>query len=185
MAYFDSKDSGSPSIKVTTNGNTINNGISDKLSSAFVSLSTFFTAFIVAFAVQWKLTLITIGIVPVILLANTLCFAFDGPIEVRVSAAYNKAGLLAEEIFSTITTVHAFWLHPYMAKRYDSYLAVSLDLFPSTQQLLTFIPGGRTSCNEKVPILWRPILNTVLLCLCRLCTCFLARHSHVEFRGNY
>jgi ATP-binding cassette subfamily B (MDR/TAP) protein 1 len=61
MAYFDSKDAGSPSVKVTTNANLINNGISDKLSSMISSLSTFVAAFVVAFAVQWKLTLVSLS----------------------------------------------------------------------------------------------------------------------------
>ena len=123
MAFFDSKDAGSPSIKVTTNGNLINNGISDKLSLSVLNVSTFVSAFVVAFAVQWKLTLITIAIVPVIIIAFGVCFAIDAPMEAKVMSAYSRAGLLAEEVFSTVSTVHAFWLQPHMSQQYDSMLA--------------------------------------------------------------
>lgn len=123
IAYFDSKDTGSPSIKVTTNGNLVNNGIADKLSQTISSVSTFVAAFVVAFAIQWKLTLITIAIVPVIIIVTVGCFTADAPVEAKVNSCYSQAGMIAEEAFSTITTVHAFWLHPLMARRYDEKLA--------------------------------------------------------------
>lgn len=123
MTYFDSKDNGSPSIKVTTNGNLINNGISDKLSQTVASIASFVAAFAVAFAIQWKLTLITIGIVPMVIFITAACFAADAPVEAKVTAFYSQAGTIAEEVFSTITTIHAFWLQPLMARRYDELLA--------------------------------------------------------------
>jgi ATP-binding cassette subfamily B (MDR/TAP) protein 1 len=58
-------------------------------------------------------------------MATGLCFALDAPIEKRMMAAYDKAAVLAEEVFSTITTIHSFWLQPLMARRYDSHLAVA------------------------------------------------------------
>ncbi|KAM5471902.1 putative ABC-type xenobiotic transporter [Microsporum audouinii] len=48
-SYFDSKKDGSPSVKVTTNGNIITNGISEKLSVIVQSCATFVVAFAVAF----------------------------------------------------------------------------------------------------------------------------------------
>jgi ATP-binding cassette subfamily B (MDR/TAP) protein 1 len=41
---------------------------------------------------------------------------------------YGKAGLMAEEVFSTIRTVHSFWLHPFLSDRYDSYLAEGMKI---------------------------------------------------------
>lgn len=123
IAYFDSKDAGSPSVKVTSTANLINQGISEKLSLTIQGISTLITAFIVAFAVQWKLTLITIGIVPAIIVVTTVCMAIDSKTESKLLSIYSRAGLLAEEVFSSIATVHSFWLHPEMAKRYDILLA--------------------------------------------------------------
>ncbi|KAF2279256.1 multidrug resistance protein-like protein 1 [Westerdykella ornata] len=37
-------------------------------------------------------------------------------------SVYAKAGQLAEEVFATIRTVHAFWLHPLLTQKYDSLL---------------------------------------------------------------
>jgi len=41
-------------MQATTNGNLVNNGISEKLGLALMGIATFVAAFAVAFAVQWK-----------------------------------------------------------------------------------------------------------------------------------
>ncbi|USW57061.1 Putative Type 1 protein exporter [Septoria linicola] len=122
IAYFDSKDAGSPAIKVTTTANLVNQGISEKLSLTVQSISTFVASFIVAFISQWKLTLITLAIVPTIIIITTITVAIDAKNEQLLLSIYNKAGLLAEEVFSSIANVHSFWLFPTMSKRYDALL---------------------------------------------------------------
>ncbi|RYP32537.1 hypothetical protein DL767_005149 [Monosporascus sp. MG133] len=123
MSYFDSEEAGSPSVKVTTNGNLVTSGISEKLSIFIQSCSTFVAAFIVAFAVQWKLTLITICVVPTIIVVTGVCMAIDVKNEDKLMDIFSHASLLAEGVFSSISTVHAFWLQPTMAKRYEDFLA--------------------------------------------------------------
>ncbi|TVY41644.1 Sophorolipid transporter [Lachnellula subtilissima] len=123
MNYFDSKEAGSPSVKVTTNGNLVTNGISERLSILVQSCSTFVAAFVVAFAVQWKLTLITIAIVPVIIIVSGICMGIEVKSEDKLISIFSRASLLSEETFSTISTVHAFWLQPVMAKRFEDFLA--------------------------------------------------------------
>lgn len=51
VAFFDSPASSVPG-QITTNGNLINQGISEKFGLTITGMSTFVTAFIVAFAVQ-------------------------------------------------------------------------------------------------------------------------------------
>lgn len=122
IAYFDSDASGSVTTQATTNGNNVNNGISEKLTLTIQGVSTFVTAFIVAFAIQWKLTLITISIVPTIIVVVGICIGVDTKNENELQPIYSKAGSLAEEVFSTISTVHAFWLQPLLSRKYDGYL---------------------------------------------------------------
>lgn len=123
ITYFDSKEGGSPSVKVTTNGNSVNNGISDKLLLLIQSISTMISAFIIALAVNWKLALICVCILPTIIIVTGLSATIDIMQEGRITKIYSEAGLLAEEVFSSIATVHAFWLHPLMFKKYDALLA--------------------------------------------------------------
>ncbi|KAJ9646637.1 hypothetical protein H2199_002686 [Coniosporium tulheliwenetii] len=122
IAFFDSADAGSTSVQVTTNGNLVSQGISEKLTLTVQGLSTFISAFVVAFAVQWKLALITVSIVPTILIVTSICVVIDTKQEAQILPIYSKAGLLAEEVFSSMRTVHAFWLQPTLSKRYDALL---------------------------------------------------------------
>lgn len=107
---------------MTTNGNLVSQGISEKLTLTVQGLSTFISAFVVAFAVQWKLALITVSIVPTILIVTSICVVIDTKQEAQILPIYSKAGLLAEEVFSSMRTVHAFWLQPTLSKRYDALL---------------------------------------------------------------
>jgi ATP-binding cassette subfamily B (MDR/TAP) protein 1 len=128
IAYFDSDSAASVTVQATTNGNNVNNGISEKLTLTIQGVSTFVSAFIIAFIVQWKLTLITICIVPSIVIAVGVCIAFDTKNETQLLAIYSKAGLIAEEVFSTVRTVHAFWLNPLLSRRYDKLLGDAMDV---------------------------------------------------------
>ncbi|KAF2736700.1 multidrug resistance protein-like protein 1 [Polyplosphaeria fusca] len=122
IAFFDSSDVGSVTSQATTNGNNVNTGISEKLSLTVQGISTFVTAFVVAFAVQWKLALITISIVPTIIVVVAICIGIDTKQESAILAIQGKAGLLAEEVFATMRTVHSFWLGPLLSRRYDHHL---------------------------------------------------------------
>jgi ATP-binding cassette subfamily B (MDR/TAP) protein 1 len=107
---------------VTTNGNLVNQGISEKFGLAIQATSTFVAAFVVAFAVQWKLTLITLAVVPSILVVTGVCAAIDTKLENGMISVYAKAGQLAEEIFSSIRTVHAFWAYPKLSAKFEEIL---------------------------------------------------------------
>ncbi|KAI5463945.1 P-loop containing nucleoside triphosphate hydrolase protein [Mariannaea sp. PMI_226] len=121
VSFFDSPSS-SIAGQITTNANLINHGISEKLGLIVVGLSTFFTAFIVAFCVQWKLTLIVICIVPVNIIVTIICVVFDMGYEYAMFDVYSRASSLAEEAFATIRTAHAFWAFPKLSKRFSSIL---------------------------------------------------------------
>jgi ATP-binding cassette subfamily B (MDR/TAP) protein 1 len=128
IAYFDSDQAASVTSQATSNGNNVNNGISEKLTLTIQGLSTFVSAFIIAFIVQWKLTLITISIVPTILIVVGICIGIDTKNENQLLPIYSRAGQLAEEVFSTIRTVHAFWLHPLLSHKYDKILGEAMDV---------------------------------------------------------
>ena len=128
IAYFDSDEAASVTSQATSNGNNVNNGISEKLTLTIQGVSTFVSAFIIAFIVQWKLALITISIVPTILIAVGICVGIDAKNEDQLLPIYSRAGQLAEEVFSTIRTVHAFWLHPLLSRKYDKVLGEAMDV---------------------------------------------------------
>lgn len=103
--------------------NNINNGISDKLMLLIQSISTMVSAFVIALVVQWKLTLICICILPTIVIVTGISATIDIIQESGILKIYSEAGLMAEEVFSSIATVHAYWLQPLMFRKYDALLA--------------------------------------------------------------
>ena len=82
----------------------------------------FFAAFIVAIAIQWKLALITMSVIPAIFVITFGVIALDAPVEARIMKIYSKGGSIAQEAISTIRTVHAFWAQSKLISKYDKYL---------------------------------------------------------------
>lgn len=97
--------------------------MAEKLAIFIQACSTFISGFAVAFAVQWKLTLITASVVPTIIIVTAITVIIDIGYEGRMLSIYGKAGSVAEEVFASMRTVHAFWLQPKLLRRYDSMLA--------------------------------------------------------------
>lgn len=64
-----------------SDGNRISQGIAEKLFTCVMGISLFFSAFIVALGVQWKLALITMSIIPGMILTVGTCIAIFTPIE--------------------------------------------------------------------------------------------------------
>ncbi|RDA94952.1 hypothetical protein CP533_0185 [Ophiocordyceps camponoti-saundersi (nom. inval.)] len=121
IPYFDAPTS-SVSNQITTNGNLVSAGISEKLGLTIQAISSFIIAFVVAFAVQWKLTLIILAIVPLNVIVTGGCVARDVSLEYRMFDIYAESGILAQEAFASIRTAHAFWVFPRLARRFDAIL---------------------------------------------------------------
>ncbi|KAL8857213.1 MAG: hypothetical protein Q9178_006268 [Gyalolechia marmorata] len=123
--YFDMQNSGSIATQVTTNGNKVTQGSGDKLLNAVTALSTFFGAFIVALAVQWKLALITLSCVPLIFVFIAAALSIDAIIESKVTQTLSRGAVVAQETISSITTIQAFWAQGRMAKKYEENLSLA------------------------------------------------------------
>lgn len=128
IAYFDSGDGGSVTAKVTTNGNQIQQGICEKLGFTVQAIAIFISAIVIALVKQWKLTLITITIAPVILFVIGLTVGMDAVLETKILEIYSQAGSLAEDVFSSVRNVHAFWMRPKLVEKYNGYLEKAHEL---------------------------------------------------------
>ncbi|RMZ82397.1 hypothetical protein DV737_g2060, partial [Chaetothyriales sp. CBS 132003] len=120
--HFDKSSNGSAATQVTTNGNRINQGLADKLAYIAQGLGLFFSSFIIALAMQWKLSLIIMSIVPAIFLVTGGCIAIDAIQEARLIRIYSRAAVMAQEAISSIKTVHAFCAQQKLADKYDTFL---------------------------------------------------------------
>ncbi|KAK5208744.1 hypothetical protein LTR41_005973 [Exophiala xenobiotica] len=120
--HFDKQSNGAIATQVTTNGNRIQSGIAEKLVFTIQALSMFFAAFVVALTAQWKLALITMSVIPGIFLVTGICIAIDAVQESRITRIYSRAAVLAEEVLSSVRTVHAFYAQEKMVQKYDLFL---------------------------------------------------------------
>ncbi|EMC96619.1 hypothetical protein BAUCODRAFT_148201 [Baudoinia panamericana UAMH 10762] len=127
MAHFDLQGNGSVATQTTTNGNRINQGIAEKLYTCVVGLSLFFSAFIVALAVQWKLALITMSIVPGMMLAVGSCIGVVTPIENEIVRLYSRAATVAQDALGSMKTILAFGAQEKIVTLYDEYLRAAYD----------------------------------------------------------
>ena len=122
ISFFDSANTGSVAVKVTTNASLVQQGMAEKFGLIVQALSALITAFVVALAVQWKLALITICIIPAIIITKGISVAIDASQEAKCLHHYSQAGNLATEVFSSIRLVHAYWSQPRMIERHNQIL---------------------------------------------------------------
>lgn len=120
--HFDTAKHGSAVTQVTTNATRINQGIAEKLALIVQSSAMFVSAFMVAISVQWKLSMITMSVIPIMSFVMGVCMRFEVFIETNISRTYSDGAAWAQEVLSSIRTVHAFWAQSMMISRYEKYL---------------------------------------------------------------
>lgn len=62
------------------------------------------------------------SIVPTIVIVVGVCVGIEIKNETKILDIYARAGSLAEDVFSNMRNVHAFWAHPRLAVKYDELL---------------------------------------------------------------
>ncbi|KAE8309901.1 P-loop containing nucleoside triphosphate hydrolase protein [Aspergillus transmontanensis] len=143
IAYYDRGATGSISQQATTNGKLIQSGIAEKLGIAIQATATFVAAFIVAFATQWKLTLILIFIVPTLLIVVGTAGGIDATIETKILQIYAHASSYAESVLGGVRTLQAFGLQPRVLAKYDSYLQYAYTQGIRKNKLYGIVFGGQ------------------------------------------
>lgn len=123
--HFDKMDNGSAATQVTTNGNRVNQGIAEKLAMVVQGIALFFSSFIIALAVQWKLALICMSIIPALFLAIGIIIPIDAIQEARITKFYSQGAVLAQDAISSIRSIHAFGASKKIVSKYDEYLTAA------------------------------------------------------------
>lgn len=143
IAFYDQGASGSISQQATTNGKLIQSGIGEKLGIVIQALSTFVTAFIIAFVAQWKLTLILIFMVPTLLITLGTAGGMDAKIEAKILQINAQAGNYVENILGGVRTLHAFNLGPTVMEKYRAYLHDAYGYGVKKNALYGIVFGGQ------------------------------------------
>jgi ATP-binding cassette subfamily B (MDR/TAP) protein 1 len=122
VAYYDFGTGGSIATQATSNGRLIQGGIAEKLGLTFQGLSAFVTAFIIAFIVQWKLTLICLCIAPATIIVMGVVAGIEAGHETKILEIYSQANSFAEGVIASVRTVHAFEMRARLVEKFDKYL---------------------------------------------------------------
>ncbi|KAH6691445.1 multidrug resistance protein [Plectosphaerella plurivora] len=122
VAFYDFGTGGSIATQATSNGRQIQGGIAEKLGLTFQGLSAFVTAFVIAFVVQWKLTLICLCIAPATIIVMAAVSIVEAGLETKMLEVHAQGNAFAEIVLSSARTVHAFEMRARLVNRFDTYL---------------------------------------------------------------
>lgn len=117
--FYDDSEAGSLTHIVINDINLIQAGIGDKLATAVQYISTFVIGIIVGFVYGWELTLLILGVAPVLLISG---LAFGNASADAIGdglGAYGEAGGIASEVLSLVRTVTAFGGQEEECRRYE------------------------------------------------------------------
>lgn len=122
IAFFDKLGAGEITTRITADTNLVQDGISEKIALTVTALSTFVTAFIIAFIKYWKLTLILSSTVVAIVCIMGAGSTFIVKYNKQSLESYALGGTVAEEVISSIRNATAFSTQDKLARQYDAHL---------------------------------------------------------------
>jgi len=108
VGWYDAISTGELTVRIASDINDIQAGISEKAGVVLRYISTFVTSITIGFIFSWKLALTTLAVVPLIAAAAGLMGLVISSYAQRGQEAYAKAGGVADEMLSSIRTVVAF-----------------------------------------------------------------------------
>lgn len=120
--FYDDSEVGSLTHIVISDIQLIQGGIGDKLATAVQYITTFIVGIIVGFRYGWQLTLLVLGVTPVLLISGAVFGNASADATGDGLGAYGEAGGVASEVLSLIRTVTAFGGQEEEAKRYEKSL---------------------------------------------------------------
>ena len=122
VGFFDKLGAGEITTRITADTNLVQDGISEKIPLTLTAISTFVTAFVVAFVKYWKLTLICSSTVFAIVFTMGFGSSFIIKYNKQSLASYALGGTVAEEVVSSIRNTTAFSTQDKLARQYDIHL---------------------------------------------------------------
>lgn len=120
--FYDDKETGKLTHMVINDINLIQAGIGDKLATAVQYISTFVVGIVVGFAYGWRLTLLILGVTPLLLVSGMAFGNASAEATGDGLGAYGEAGAIASEVLALIRTVTALGGQQDECRRYEKSL---------------------------------------------------------------
>ncbi|KAM0786824.1 hypothetical protein ACM66B_002253 [Microbotryomycetes sp. NB124-2] len=121
IAWHDATGAGEITAHIENDTHLVQEGISEKIPTCAMYISTFFAGFVVAFVQSWRLTLVLLVIVPVIAVVGGVMEGFSAKFKKISLDELAQGSTLGEEVFSSIRNAHAFGTQKKLAALYDTY----------------------------------------------------------------
>ncbi|KAH0559854.1 hypothetical protein GP486_003627 [Trichoglossum hirsutum] len=122
ISSMDKLPPGTVTSRITNSANTLQLGISEKVSTLIQGITLLTAAYIIAFVYSWKMTLVSSSVLPFI----AVIYSITVPIQIKltrsVEFAEEKASSLAGEIFGSIRTVVAFGGESRLGNKYGAWV---------------------------------------------------------------
>ncbi|CAG8472261.1 39810_t:CDS:2, partial [Gigaspora margarita] len=108
--------------RITSDIHLVQDGISEKVSIAFLYIANFIASFVLAFIISWKIALATSILIPFLTVNSILLYKYSTVFTKRSFDYYSRAGIIAEEAISTIRVAVSFSAQKKLSNLYDAYL---------------------------------------------------------------
>jgi ATP-binding cassette subfamily B (MDR/TAP) protein 1 len=122
IAFFDKVGAGEVAVKITSDADQIQDGISEKVGLLLSSLATLLTGYLIGFIISWKLTLIMSSVFVFLLLNTALWTIVIVKYAQPGTLVIVKASTLIQEIFTGVRVAIAFGSQKDVIKQYDGHL---------------------------------------------------------------
>lgn len=128
IGWFDMGSASELSTKVSDLSGKVQDGVGRKLSDCIQYFFQIIGAFIVAFYLSWRLSLVLLVCFPVVGAAGYFMISAIGEATTNALGQYSAAGGLATETLNSIRTVSALNLQPFVIQRYREYLTNAMNV---------------------------------------------------------
>ncbi|XP_022121081.2 multidrug resistance protein homolog 49-like isoform X2 [Pieris rapae] len=122
ITWYDLNQTMNFATKVSDDVEKYREGISEKVPMLVYLIMSFVTAVLISFAYGWELTLVILSCAPVIIATTAVVARIQSSLTTQELKAYSVAGVIAEEVLSSIRTVIAFGGEEKEISRYSKRL---------------------------------------------------------------
>ncbi|KAL5725797.1 ABC transporter B member 25 [Ranunculus cassubicifolius] len=147
IAFFDVTRTGELLSRLSEDTQIIKNAATTNLSEALRNLSTTFIGLGFMFTTSWKLTLLSLAVVPVISVGVRKVGRYLRELSHKTQAAAAVAASIAEESFGAIRTVRSFAQEDYEISRYSERVDETLKLGLKQAIVVGFFSGGLNAAS--------------------------------------
>lgn len=150
IAFFDITRTGELLSRLSEDTQIIKNAATTNLSVALTNLSTSVIGLTFMFATSWKLTLLSLVVVPAIFIAIRQFGRFLRELSHNTQSAAAVAASIAEETFGAIRTVRSFAQEEYEISRYTKKVDETLNLGLKQAKVVGLFLGGLNAASSLV-----------------------------------